>query len=109
MTITADTAELRYVHLPFRRFLAAARAEHRRRLSLPWYLEPHARDNAPRAVWRRQIKRYAEWYAKHRLGANGWNIWVSDAGEIRSGSTYLGNLPPHAMLGFTQEQPTCHP
>lgn len=103
--------ELRYPRLPFRRFRAVCKTEHTRRLALPWYVSTDPSSNSKQNIWRRQVRRYAVWYARTKLSwlAPEHALHVSDAGGIYSGSQLLGYLPEHVKLGYTQEQPTCLP
>jgi hypothetical protein len=96
-----------YPDLPFKRYVAACRREHSRRLALPWYLSTIPSENWKRDIWRRQAKRYAEWYAVARLGAPAHvRVWLSDLGGIYIGSNLLGFLPDHVKFGYVQEEPT---
>lgn len=93
-----------YPDLSFKRYLSACRREHSRRLALPWYLSTKPRDNGKRDIWRRQARRYAEWYVVERLGApSSRDVWLSDLGGIYAGSNLLGFLPDHAKFGYVQE------
>lgn len=68
--------EERFADLPWRKFRAACKAQHTRRLAAPWYirqgnLSTYATtrpDNDVDVVWQRQAKRYAAWWLGERLG-----------------------------------------
>jgi hypothetical protein len=125
MTTTPSGLEGRYAALSFHRYRAACRRLHTQRLAAPWYISQgniigvdFRRDderNAPLRVYRRQIRRYAEWYlaTKCRIDVGDFPGWVvSDHDSTAAPSVFLGKghqpvpLPAHTARLFTQEDVT---
>lgn len=65
------TKEGKFAALEWRAYLRAARADHTRNLGRPWYIFEWAENNTLSARWRRQAKRYAEWYVAEVLRIDG--------------------------------------
>ena len=85
------TLEGKFVALEWRAYLRAARADHTRNLGRPWYICEWAENNNLSARWKRQAKRYAEWYVAEVLRIDG-RVYAVDRVRMKDGVFVAANV-----------------
>lgn len=85
------TLEGKFAALEWRAYLRAARADHTRNLNRPWYICESAEDNTLGARWKRQAKRYAEWYVAEVLRIDG-RVYAVDRVCMKDGAFVAANV-----------------
>lgn len=85
------TPEGKFAALEWRAYLRAARADHTRNLSRPWYVAQEAEENTLGARWRRQAQRYAEWYVAEVLRIDG-RVYAVDRVRMKDCTFVAANV-----------------
>ncbi len=85
------TLEGKFCELEWRAYLRAARADHTRNLGRPWYVAQDSRENGIAQRWKRQAKRYAEWYVAEVLRIDG-RVYAVDRVSMADGVFVAANV-----------------